>query len=44
VLVPRASSLANMLRLTSDWTLAHEDGTAVLFHRTRNPGASLTRE
>jgi hypothetical protein len=44
VLVPGGSSLANMLRLTSDWTLAHEDGTAVLFHRTRNPGASLTRE
>jgi hypothetical protein len=44
VLVPGGSSLANMLRLSSDWTRAHEDGTAVLFHRTRNPGASLTRE
>jgi hypothetical protein len=44
VLVPGGSSLANMLRLTSDWTLAHEDRTAVLFHRTRNPGRSLDRE
>ena len=44
VLVPGGSSLANMLKLTSEWTLAHEDGTAVLFHRTRHPGRSLTRE
>jgi hypothetical protein len=33
VLVPRWSSLANMLRLTPKWTVVHEDGTAVLFHR-----------
>jgi hypothetical protein len=33
VLVPRWSSLANMLRLTPQWTAVHEDGTAVLFHR-----------
>jgi len=44
VLVPGGSSLANMLRLTSGWTIAHEDGTAVLFERTSNPGASLARE
>ena len=33
VLVPRWSSLANMLRLTPQWTAVHEDGTAALFHR-----------
>jgi len=33
VLVPRWSSLANMLRLTPKWTAVHEDGTAALFHR-----------
>ena len=33
VLVPRWSSLANMLRLTPGWTTVHEDGTAALFHR-----------
>jgi hypothetical protein len=33
VLVPRWSSLANMLRLTPNWTAVHEDGTAALFHR-----------
>jgi hypothetical protein len=36
VLVPGGSSLANMLRLTSGWTIAHEDGTAVLFERASN--------
>jgi hypothetical protein len=33
VLVPRWSSLANVLRLTQNWTAVHEDGTAVLLHR-----------
>jgi len=33
VLVPSESSLANIMRLTPEWTLTHEDGTAVLFHR-----------
>jgi hypothetical protein len=33
LLVPRWSSLANMLRLTAKWTEVHEDGTAALFHR-----------
>ncbi|HXZ41462.1 MAG TPA: hypothetical protein VEG68_12040, partial [Terriglobales bacterium] len=33
VLVPRWSSLSNMLRLTPQWTAVHEDGTAALFHR-----------
>ena len=33
VLVPAESSLANILRLTSDWTVSYEDGTASLFHR-----------
>jgi hypothetical protein len=33
VLVPRWSSLANILRLTSGWTTVHEDSTAALFHR-----------
>jgi hypothetical protein len=33
VLVERNSSLGTMLGLTSGWTLVHEDGTAVLFHR-----------
>jgi hypothetical protein len=44
VLVPGGSSLANMLRLTSQWTIVHQDGTAALFQRTRNPGGSLARE
>jgi len=35
VLVPAGSSLANMLRETSQWTVIHEDGTAVLFQRTK---------
>ena len=35
ILVPRWSSLANMLRLTSNWTAVHEDGTAALFHRVQ---------
>jgi hypothetical protein len=33
ILVPRWSSLANMLRLTPNWTAVHEDETAALFHR-----------
>lgn len=33
VLVPPNSSLANMLRITSAWTIEHEDKTAVLFQR-----------
>lgn len=33
ILVPRWSSLANMLRLTPNWSAVHEDGTAALFHR-----------
>lgn len=33
VLVPTWSSLANVLRLTHNWTAVHQDGTAVLFHR-----------
>jgi hypothetical protein len=33
ILVPRWSSLANMLRLTPKWSAVHEDGTAALFHR-----------
>ena len=33
ILVPRWSSLANMLRLTPSWSAVHEDGTAALFHR-----------
>jgi hypothetical protein len=36
VLLPDSSSLANMLRLTSQWTIMHEDGTAVLFERVPN--------
>ncbi|OLC90367.1 MAG: hypothetical protein AUH86_23190 [Acidobacteria bacterium 13_1_40CM_4_58_4] len=35
VLVPAGSSLANMLRETSQWTVIHEDGTEVLFQRTK---------
>ncbi len=34
VLVPPQSTLANMLRITSAWTVQHEDKTAVLFRRT----------
>jgi hypothetical protein len=44
VLVPGSSSLANMLRLTSQWSIAHEDGTAVLFERAPNSGASPVGE
>jgi len=33
VLVPSESSLANIMKLTPKWTVTHEDGTAVLFHR-----------
>jgi hypothetical protein len=33
VLVPRWSSLANVLRLMPNWTAVHEDETAALFHR-----------
>ncbi|HTZ57192.1 MAG TPA: hypothetical protein VMB49_03805 [Acidobacteriaceae bacterium] len=33
VLVPAESSLANIMRLTSEWTVSYEDGTAALFHR-----------
>ena len=33
VLVPRWSSLANVLRLLPNWSVEHEDATAVLFHR-----------
>jgi hypothetical protein len=36
VLLPGSSTLANMLRLTSRWTIVHEDGTAVLFQRVPN--------
>jgi hypothetical protein len=35
ILAPRWSSLANMLRLTTNWTAVHEDGTAALFHRVQ---------
>ena len=35
ILMPPGSTLANMLRLTSGWTVIHEDGTAVLFQRSR---------
>ena len=35
VLVPAGSSLANILRETSQWTVIHEDGAAVLFQRTK---------
>jgi hypothetical protein len=34
VLVEKNSTLGTMLGLTSGWKLVHEDGTAVLFHRT----------
>lgn len=33
VLVPAESSLANIMKLTPEWSVAHEDRTAVLFHR-----------
>ena len=33
VLVPRWSSLANILRLNPTWTSVYEDSTAALFHR-----------
>ena len=35
ILVPRWSSLANMLRLTSNWSAVHEDETAALFQRNQ---------
>ncbi|HXW93582.1 MAG TPA: hypothetical protein VEK33_23740 [Terriglobales bacterium] len=47
VLVPGSSSLANMLRLTREWTVAHEDGTAILFQRTAttsNPSEGLAHQ
>jgi hypothetical protein len=44
VLVPVSSSLANMLRLTPQWTIAHEDGTAVLFERTAGSRAGSAGE
>lgn len=34
VLMPEGSSLANMLRLKSNWKVIHEDSTAVLFQRS----------
>ena len=37
VLVPRWSSLANVLRLTPNWIAVHEDSTAALFQRQHNP-------
>jgi len=36
VLVPRWSSLANVLRLMPNWTAVHEDETAALFHHQHN--------
>ncbi|HEY2860696.1 MAG TPA: hypothetical protein VGJ21_19925, partial [Terracidiphilus sp.] len=33
VLLPAGSSLANMLELTSQWTVIYRDETAVLFSR-----------
>jgi hypothetical protein len=33
VLVPSESSLANMLKVTGQWTVIHEDETSVLFQR-----------
>jgi len=36
VLMPAQASLANLLRLTPQWTIVHEDGAAVLFSRS-NP-------
>jgi len=33
VLVPSESSLANILKLTPEWSVIHEDSTATLFHR-----------
>jgi len=36
VLVPRWSSLANVLRLMPNWTEVHADGTAALFQRQHN--------
>ena len=35
VLVPTEGSLANMMRLSGNWQLSHEDRTAALFHRIR---------
>jgi len=35
VLVPAGSSLANILKETSQWTVTYEDSVAVLFHRTK---------
>ena len=34
VLMPPGSTLANMLRLKSDWKIVHEDSVAVLFQRS----------
>jgi len=47
VLVPSESSLANIMKLTPEWTVAHEDGTATLFHRkqiARVVAGDLARE
>lgn len=35
VLVPSESSLANMLKVTGQWTVIYEDDTAALFRRTQ---------
>jgi uncharacterized MAPEG superfamily protein len=35
VLMPSGSPLSNMLQLTGQWTVIHEDPTAVLFRRTK---------
>jgi len=36
VLVPARSTLANMLKVTPQWRVAHEDETAVLFQKQGN--------
>ena len=35
VLMPAGSSLANLLKVTRQWTIRYEDGVAVLFQKTR---------
>ena len=35
VLVPSESSLANIMRLTPEWTISHQDRTAILLHRAK---------
>jgi hypothetical protein len=37
ILMPSNSTLANMLRLTPEWSIVHQDSTAVLFHRMTQP-------